>query len=79
MQKQSSGCIGIVGLGLIGGSLGLDLQKIGYTVYGITHREETATKAKERKLVNFVSTNPNSQFEPNFGPSHALAHYFECI
>ena len=51
--------IGIVGLGLIGGSLGLDLQKLGYTVYGITHREETATKARERKLAHFVDTDPS--------------------
>ena len=51
--------IGIVGLGLIGGSLGLDLQNLGYTVYGITHREKTATKARERKLAHFVSTDPS--------------------
>ena len=51
--------IGIVGLGLIGGSLGLDLQKLGYTVYGITHREKTATKARERKLAQIVSTDPS--------------------
>tara|TARA_B100000700_G_scaffold129809_1_gene145437 strand:+ start:1678 stop:2553 length:876 start_codon:yes stop_codon:yes gene_type:complete len=48
--------IGIVGLGLIGGSLGLDLQKLGHTVYGITHREKTAKKAKERKLAQIIST-----------------------
>ena len=48
--------IGIVGLGLIGGSLGLDLQKLGYTVYGITHREKTAAKARDRKLAQIVST-----------------------
>ena len=51
--------IGIVGLGLIGGSLGLDLQKLGYTVYGITHREKTAKKARKRKLAQVVSTNPD--------------------
>ena len=45
-----------MGLGLIGGSLGLDLQKLGYTVYGITHREKTAQKARERKLAQIVST-----------------------
>jgi len=52
--------IGIVGLGLIGGSLGLDLQKLGYKVYGITHREQTAKKAKERKLAQIISTDPHA-------------------
>ena len=59
LHSKPSENIGIVGLGLIGGSLGLDLQKLGYTVYGITHREETATKARERKLAHFVSTDPS--------------------
>ena len=58
LKSKSSKNIGIVGLGLIGGSLGLDLQKLGYTVYGIAHREETAKKARERKLAQFVSTDP---------------------
>ncbi len=49
--------IGIVGMGLIGGSLGLDLQKLGFNVHGITHREETAKKARERKLAQSISTN----------------------
>jgi len=56
LHSKPSENIGIVGLGLIGGSLGLDLQKLGYTVYGITHREETAIKARERKLAHFVGT-----------------------
>ena len=47
LKTKPSENIGIVGLGLIGGSLGLDLQKLGYTVYGITHREKTAQKARE--------------------------------
>ena len=58
-QSKPAENIGIVGLGLIGGSLGLDLQKLGYTVYGITHRETTATKARERKLAHFVGTDPS--------------------
>ena len=56
LKTKPSENIGIVGLGLIGGSLGLDLQKLGYTVYGITHREKTAQKARERKLAQIVST-----------------------
>ena len=54
LKTKTSENIGIVGLGLIGGSLGLDLQKLGYTVYGITHREETAQKARERKPVSYT-------------------------
>ena len=56
LKTKPSKNIGIVGLGLIGGSLGLDLQKLGHTVYGITHREKTAQKARERKLAQIVST-----------------------
>ena len=41
--------VGIVGLGLIGGSIGLDLQKLGYEVYGLVNRETTAKRAKARK------------------------------
>ena len=51
--------VGIVGLGLIGGSLGLDLQSLGYEVYGLVNREETAKRAKERNLAHFISSNPN--------------------
>ena len=58
LKSKPSKNIGIVGLGLIGGSLGLDLQKLGHTVYGISHREETAKKARERTLAKFVSTDP---------------------
>jgi len=59
LQSKPIENIGIVGLGLIGGSLGLDLQKLGYTVYGITHREKTARQARKRKLANFISTDPS--------------------
>lgn len=58
LKSKPSENIGIVGLGLIGGSLGLDLQKLGHTVYGITHRENTAKIARERKLAQIVSTDP---------------------
>ncbi|MDJ0519892.1 MAG: prephenate/arogenate dehydrogenase [Trichodesmium sp. MO_231.B1] len=37
--------IGIVGLGLIGGSVGLDLRTLGYRVLGLSRREETCQKA----------------------------------
>ena len=47
--------IGIVGLGLIGGSLGLKLQSLNHTIYGIANNELNKKKAKEKKLANFVS------------------------
>ena len=50
--------IGIVGLGLIGGSLGIDLQRLGHKVYGLTNREITANKAKKRGLAQVISTDP---------------------
>ncbi|MGD1904389.1 MAG: prephenate/arogenate dehydrogenase [Leptolyngbyaceae cyanobacterium] len=37
--------IGIVGLGLIGGSLGLDLRALGHRVYGIARRPDTCVAA----------------------------------
>ena len=47
--------IGIVGLGLIGGSLGLKLQSLNHTIYGVVNNEFNEKKAKEKKLANFVS------------------------
>ena len=49
--------IGIVGLGLIGGSIGLKLQTLNHTIYGVTNNNYNEKKAKERKLANFVSCN----------------------
>lgn len=37
--------IGIVGLGLIGGSLGLDLRQLGHTVWGVARRQATCEAA----------------------------------
>jgi len=47
--------IGIVGLGLIGGSIGLKLQSLNHTVYGVTNTNLNEIKAKERQLANFIS------------------------
>lgn len=60
MDKKTSNfkSIGIVGLGLIGGSLGLDLQKLGYQVHGLVHRSSTAKRAQERGLAQIISTDP---------------------
>ena len=52
--------VGLVGLGLIGGSLGLDLQALGCEVHGVTHRQVTADRALERGLVQSVSVDPQS-------------------
>ena len=46
--------IGIVGLGLIGGSIGLKLQSLNHTVYGVTNNDLNEKKAKERKLANII-------------------------
>ncbi len=50
--------VGIVGLGLIGGSLGLDLIARGAEVRALVHREATAERARERGLATTVSTDP---------------------
>lgn len=50
------GPIGIVGLGLIGGSLGLDLQRRGLEVRALVHRPGTAERARQRGLAQVVDT-----------------------
>jgi arogenate dehydrogenase (NADP+) len=50
--------VGIVGLGLIGGSLGLDLRHQGAFVRALVHRRETAERARQRGLADVVSTEP---------------------
>ncbi len=50
--------VGIVGLGLIGGSLGLDLLARGARVQALVHRPATAERALERGLATVVSTDP---------------------
>ena len=47
--------IGIVGLGLIGGSLGLKLQKLNHIIYGVTNNELNEKQSIKRNLANFVS------------------------
>ena len=50
--------VGIVGLGLIGGSLGLDLLARGATVRALVQRQATAERALQRRLASEVSTDP---------------------
>jgi arogenate dehydrogenase (NADP+) len=52
------GPVGIVGLGLIGGSLGLDLRARGVSVRALVHRPATAERALARGLADAVSTDP---------------------
>ncbi|QEY32162.1 prephenate/arogenate dehydrogenase [Synechococcus sp. RSCCF101] len=57
-SHRCPGRVGIVGLGLIGGSLGLDLQAAGWAVQGIVRSEATARRARERGLATRVDTDP---------------------
>ena len=50
--------VGVVGLGLIGGSIALDLRQQGLVVHGLVHRPATAQRALQRDLVDRVSTDP---------------------
>jgi arogenate dehydrogenase (NADP+) len=47
--------IGIVGLGLIGGSLGLDLRRLGYEVLGVSRQLKTCERALELGVVDQAS------------------------
>lgn len=47
--------IGIIGLGLIGGSLGLDLRACGYKVLGVSRREQVCQTAMSRGVVDLAS------------------------
>ncbi len=47
--------IGIVGLGLIGGSIGLKLQSLNHKIYGVTNNKFNEKRAIERNLANVIS------------------------
>ena len=47
--------IGIVGLGLIGGSIGLKLQSLRHTTYGVTNNLVNEKKAKKRNLTKVIT------------------------
>jgi arogenate dehydrogenase (NADP+) len=47
--------IGIVGLGLIGGSLAIDLKACGYTVLGVSRQQKTCQQAVQRGIVDAAS------------------------
>lgn len=48
--------IGIVGLGLIGGSLAIDLRSLGHTIVGVSRRQATCEQAIDRGIVDDAST-----------------------
>jgi arogenate dehydrogenase (NADP+) len=50
--------VGVVGLGLIGGSIGLDLLARGMEVRALVHRPETAERARVRGLATRIDTDP---------------------
>ena len=50
--------VGIVGLGLIGGSIGLDLRQAGAEVRGLVRRPATAERAIERGLCSVAGPDP---------------------
>lgn len=49
--------IGIVGLGLIGGSLGLDLRSLGHQILGVSRRSSTCQEALARGIVDDAGVN----------------------
>lgn len=51
--------IGIVGLGLIGGSLGLELRGLGHHVLGLSRQKQTCEVAQEHGIVNQASIEPS--------------------
>lgn len=52
--------IGIVGIGLIGGSYAKALRKYPYKIFGIDNDEETLKYALEENIVDFAYQNPSS-------------------
>lgn len=52
--------VGIVGLGLIGGCLGIDLKAAGHQVYGVARRAETGRQARDWNIIDCASTRLDS-------------------
>ena len=48
--------IGIIGLGLIGGSLGLDLRDRGHRIVGVSRKASTCQRAEEKGVVDQANT-----------------------
>lgn len=77
MSSERSMKIGIVGLGLIGGSLGLDFKGLGHTVLGVARRPATCAVAMQRGAVDQASTELKSLATADIificTPIHAIA------
>jgi len=52
--------IAIIGLGLLGGSIGLDLRSRGFAVFGVSSREQTCQRAVALGVANEASINLSS-------------------
>ena len=57
LAVESAMKIGIVGLGLIGGSLGIDLRSQGHQVYGTSRKPETCQVALDKGIADYASNN----------------------
>ena len=55
--------IGIIGLGLIGGSLGLDLRDRGHRIIGVSRKASTCQRAEEKGVVDRANTHLSSLAE----------------
>ena len=61
--KTNRPTVGIVGLGLIGGSIGLDLRRQGYSVWGVSRRATTCDRAVARGVADQASVELSSLAE----------------
>jgi len=52
--------IGIVGVGLIGGSYAKSLKRFGYTIYGIDVNQKTIDYALKHNVIDFGETSPTN-------------------
>ena len=52
--------IGIVGLGLIGGSYAKSLKKYGYKIYGIDINQQSIDYALEHNIIDIGEMNPKN-------------------
>ena len=57
--------IGIIGLGLIGGSLGLDLRQLGHRILGVSRHPHTCEAAIARNVVDQASCDLNLMAKAN--------------
>ena len=66
MKLDKSTKIGIVGLGLIGGSYAMGLTEKGYEVGAVARRDETIKYALERKMISHGMSKPDPDYISQF-------------